>query len=258
MVNPIEASWANKIPKKEEEARPETELFQDRDTEQLSQRAVEIFLDAFKKKEGTFVTAFCGGRSAVNFYKRLAESIPATDIGRLHIFLIDERFNNSEGTYDKTDRNADVIEENIVRDLVEKHNFPAGNFHRLPEGEDVAKVVNEYNSVLRGISPDLKFDLVVLGAGEDGHVAGIFPGKETVKSDRSEFLYLEDSPKYPNIRITASPDLIRNSDNALLFFMGEGKRDAFGKFRAGGRAEDCPASLVHDAGKGYVFSDIME
>ncbi len=136
--------------------------------ERIVERAADLFIDAINKKQGTYNIALCGGRSSVEFYKKISErASEVEDLSKLHIFLIDERFGTNEGGYDISDRNTAVIDENLIKQLVEKYNFSAEHFHKLPEGGNVSEVTAAYNDVFKGNVPDGKFDLVVLGSGED-------------------------------------------------------------------------------------------
>lgn len=230
------------------------EVYSNPEMERIVERASDLFIESINKKQGTYNIALCGGRSSVEFYKKISErASEIEELSKLQIFLIDERFGTNEGVYDISDRNTAVIEEYLVKQLVEEHNFSPENFHTLPEGENVSEVTEAYNAVFKENVPDGKFDLVVLGSGEDGHVAGIFPGKEAIDSKDEGFSYEMNSPKYPPIRITALPKTIQESHMTFLFIVGKAKEQALENFK---NNTGIAATVLNKAEKVIAFTDI--
>ncbi len=74
-------------------------------------------------------------------------------------------------------------------------------------------------------------DVVLLGLGEDGHVASLFPGHFGATSAFAA--YVPDSPKPPARRITLTRRALASAAHTLLFATGEGKRSALQRLRAG-------------------------
>lgn len=76
-------------------------------------------------------------------------------------------------------------------------------------------------------------DVALLGIGEDGHVASLFPGKPSLQS-KEPVLAIDDSPKPPPHRVTLSlPVLARPGLQRILVAIGAGKRDALERLLAG-------------------------
>jgi 6-phosphogluconolactonase len=233
-----------------------SEVYYNPEMGRIVERASDLFIEAINKKKGEYNIALCGGRSSVELYKKISErASEVEDLSKLHIFLIDERFGTNEGDYDRGDRNTAVIEEHLLRKLVEVHNFSPENFHRLPEGENVSEVTEAYNEIFKKNVPNGKFDLVVLGSGEDGHVASIFPEKEAVNSQDEGFSYEMNSPKYPPIRITALPKTIQESYMTFLFIIGKAKEQALKDFK---NNTGVAALVLGKAEKSIVFTDIED
>lgn len=103
-----------------------------------------------------------------------------------------------------------------------------------------------------------RFDIVVLGAGEDGHVASLFP-HQSVNTKEKGFFYVHDSPKDPKDRVSISPTQIEQARRAVVLFMGEGKKEALANFLDPTKTvNDCPAKLALSAGEVLVLTDIQE
>lgn len=88
------------------------------------------------------------------------------------------------------------------------------------------------------------FDLVICSAGEDGHIASLFPGMPQLRLKKRGYAIVEDAPKPPADRITATPPLLISARRGYLFFVGE-KREAYRKFLDPYLTpNECPAKLL--------------
>jgi 6-phosphogluconolactonase len=89
---------------------------------------------------------------------------------------------------------------------------------------------------------DDALDVLLLGLGEDGHIASIFPG--AVFPDGAQAAWVCDSPKPPLERITLTPCLLATARASLILATGEGKRNALERLRDRDPAQ--PASALHN------------
>ncbi len=150
------------------------------------------------------------------------------------------------------DRNWTVIEQELTRplqDLGAMSGSRAIAFPYEPEASDwgLAGFEREIN-LPRNTEGVLTIDVMVLGAGEDGHVASLFPGSPLLTSEHAGYLRVENSPKPPPHRITVSPRMIRASGLAVVLFLGESKADALRAFTGGEPGVSrCPARLALEA-----------
>ena len=156
---------------------------------------------------------------------------------------------------DDPDRNWSVIERELIAPLKERgakgrthamRGEHAITFPYAPEASDwgVAGFERAIN-LPRTAEGVLTIDVIALGAGEDGHVASLFPGSPLLESEHPGYLRVDNSPKPPPRRITVSPRMIRACGLAVVLFLGEAKADALRAFTTGGTdVSRCPALLA--------------
>lgn len=101
-------------------------------------------------------------------------------------------------------------------------------------------------------------DLLIMGVGEDGHVASLFPGVELTSA--KELIKIKKAPKDPPERISIPPSCIINSRSLWFIFFGEGKREVFSKI-VKSRCFDplLPATICYERGENtfYTLVDIL-
>ena len=94
----------------------------------------------------------------------------------------------------------------------------------------------------------MAFDVLILGVGDDGHTASLFPGMGTVGiADR----LVIDVPAQPDkgleARLSLTAEVIREARLVLVLAKGAKKRDVLVKARSAGAAEEVPARLIQGA-----------
>jgi 6-phosphogluconolactonase len=145
------------------------------DPDELAERSAEYIAARARETvatRGTFTLCLSGGETPVPTYRllgdRLGVSVPWD---RVHVFWGDERCI----PLDRPDSHFTMATELMLSRLP----IPTENIHRAHgEADDPSRAAREYEDALRGFfgGPVPSFDLVLLGMGEDGHVASIFPG----------------------------------------------------------------------------------
>ncbi|WP_261512544.1 6-phosphogluconolactonase [Chryseobacterium paludis] len=194
------------------------------DLEKLYRKAADTFVDLSKKsiqKNNRFVVALSGGSSPKAIFNLLATQEYAEKIewNKVYFFWVDERWvpldddkSNARMTFetllDKVPVNRDQI-------------FPMYQDGILPE--DYAKV---YEQQIRSVLGDKGiFDFILLGMGDDGHTASLFPG-ESVLDENEKWVsayYLKPQEMF---RITLTAPLINKAENILVVAFGESKKQA--------------------------------
>ena len=199
---------------------------------ELEEKAALIISDNINKllkKKDQVVFGVVGGSSVTGIYKILNNMI---DWSKLKVFLIDERkvpINSEDSNYKL-----------IKRDLKKADLIP---YDYKTNASDYYKEVSKY-----GV-----FDIILLGSGEDGHVASLFPDHDSIKNPEYGYISVEDSPKLPSNRISASRKLLEKSGLAILLFFGDNKKDAYTKFKSNSSVINCPAKIVEKIKNSYVM-----
>jgi 6-phosphogluconolactonase len=214
-------------------------------------RLLAAALGQILQRRPTAVLAVPGGRSAGAILRELAAAA-ALPWERVHVVLADERI----VPLGSAERNFAVVEESLVRPLTARGALPAGNVHPFVLDTAAADLgAGAYGEILRPHGG--RVHVVLLSAGEDGHVASLFPGGSVLRDDPGYFI-VEDSPKPPPRRLTASRTLLRAAEAAVLVFAGEPKRAAYEAFAAPGAYwADCPAALVKGIPGAWVVTDLV-
>jgi 6-phosphogluconolactonase len=121
--------------------------------------------------------------------------------------------------------------------------------HRMPaEAADLEAAAADY---ARGLPPVL--DACLIGLGEDGHLASLFPGHPGL-GELSPVFVVRDSPKPPPARLTLSLATIAAARLRAVLCLGAAKGWCWPRFRAGpDRA--CPASLLPQSGTVWYLDD---
>jgi 6-phosphogluconolactonase len=191
-----------------------------------------------------------GGRSAARIFRALREE--PLDWGRVHFFMVDERL----VPIGHPDSNFKLFQEGFVAPLVAAGRFPAANAHPFlfdPAAAD--RGAKRYEETLARYG--LRFDVVLLSAGEDGHIGALYPRHPSIEDRHQGFLVMDDSPKPPPERMSSSLSLLQTASAAVLLFAGEGKREAYRRFNDEKLAvADCPAKLLLAVDRLTVLTDL--
>ena len=179
---------------------------------------------------GAFHLVLAGGTTPVALYRALAES----NVGdaRWHIWYGDERCLPAA----HPERNSVMAEAAWLA----ASRIPPGNRRPIPAERGVVEAAGVYASWLAGIQD---FDVALLGVGEDGHTASLFPGHAWGEApDSPDVLAVMDAPKPPPERVSLSAARLNRSTRVWFVATGAGKRDALQRWE---RCEPMPVAAVH-------------
>lgn len=197
------------------------------DVEDVSLAVAKEFIRLAKESiilNGRFSVVLAGGTTPLNTYKILADSMKSElDWNKVFFFFGDERFVSKESI----DSNYFMIK-SVLFDKIQipTQNVFSFNCDNLSVEDSVLDYKKKITSVFGNVLP--KFDLVLLGMGQDGHTASIFPSSKTIFS--KDIIEIErNSPKPPSIRITMTYELINNAKNILIMVSGQDKANTLNK-----------------------------
>ena len=242
------------------------EIHVSRDLESLSQAARAALLEVAHRsiaERDRFSLVLSGGATPGPLYTMLGhESADALPWRRIHLFWSDERCVEPEDPAS----NFRMVREMILATIP----IPDANVHRIMgEAADPDAAAAAYEEELRAFfaeepaagrsrEPGVTFDLALLGVGEDGHTASLFPG-DPVLDESERWVRAVKAPDYrpPTDRITLTVPALNRA--RVVFFLASGakKREAVEKILDLGPdgSPELPASLIRPVERLVWFLD---
>ena len=190
-------------------------------------------------ERGRFAVALAGGSTPKATYEALARDYAdKLDWSRVHVFFGDER----TVPPDHEDSNYRMAQRALLSRV------PVGGVHRMRGESPPAEAATAYEEELRGYfgsdgSPGL--DLILLGLGEDGHTASLFP--ETSALDVADrWVVANPVLKLETTRLTLTVPVINAAKAVTFLVAGEGKAGALREILEGDAAPRAyPAKFVN-------------
>jgi 6-phosphogluconolactonase len=202
------------------------QVFGDADgvAEAAGMRIQALARDALDRR-GQFRLGLSGGRTPVATYRWLVHEAAARAPRPV------------DWPPDHPDSNFRLVRELLIDPL----GIPPTRVHRMKgEYPDLAVAAEEYEARLRA-----PLDGLLLGIGEDGHIASLFPGGAALADREHRVLAVLDSPKPPPRRLTLTPRALAEALEVLVLATGVAKAAAVAAALEGaGPASEIPARLV--------------
>ncbi|MCS6787522.1 MAG: 6-phosphogluconolactonase [Thiobacillaceae bacterium] len=190
---------------------------------------------------GAFHLVLAGGATPLPLYAALAAQ--PHDYTRWQLWFGDERCLPA----DDPQRNSRAVQQAWLDKVL----IPPGNVHVIPAERGPQAAAAAYAEALRAVD---RFDLVLLGLGEDGHTASLFPGQDWGEAeDAPAVLPVYAAPKPPPERVSLSARRLAQTQQALFLVQGAGKRAAVAAWR---RGERIPAAAIRPPGGVTVLLDV--
>ncbi len=193
--------------------------------DELGARAAEaaaaVIAEAVRN-HGRCSLVLSGGDTPRGLHRALAsrfrDVIPWQDV---HVFWSDERY----VPHEDAQSNYRMARETLLDHVP----CPAANVHPMPTSfEDPADAAREHEATLRaffdGERP--RFDLAILGLGEDGHTASLFPGAPELHEQARWVLPVFNESAEPRSRLTLTLPLLRQSARTWFLVAGSQKAAA--------------------------------
>lgn len=211
--------------------------------EAVAARFLVRLIDA-QSARGRAGVVLTGGRVAAAVYRAVATSPArlAVDWSKVDFWWGDERFLPS-GHPDRNETQARAaLLDSLPVDPARVHPMPAPDG---PDGDDPEAAAARYADTLADAAPGSAelppLDLLLLGVGEDGHVASVFPEQPAVYEDRLVSA-VRGAPKPPPVRITLTLPAINTAQEVWLIATGHDKAAAIGMAIGGAGAAQVPAA----------------
>jgi 6-phosphogluconolactonase len=162
--------------------------------------------------------ALSGGETPKNVYRQMGRDKASrlVDWSRIHVFFCDERTvppNDPKSNYGM-----------IEREWISHISIPQGNVHRMRGEIDPSVASQEYEQEIRKVfdRDPIVFELVLLGLGEDGHTASLFPGTEAVP-EKEALVRPTYVQKMNSWRITLTVPFLNAAREIIFFVVGKQK-----------------------------------
>lgn len=195
-------------------------------------------------ERGRFFVALSGGSVMKIICTKLVAEPGRTDVdwSGWHVFWADERcvpLSSPESNYGVANR------------LLFRHvDIPRHQIYSLDDTLGAVEAAEAYESILtRVFQPGAgrlpRFDLILLGIGEDGHTASLFPGSPLLRETRRWVVPVFNAPKPPSERLTLTLPVINNARHVIFVAAGAGKKSILSEvFRPSLHQPRLPAELV--------------
>jgi len=161
---------------------------------------------------GVFHWVLAGGNTPKKCYELLCDT--ELNWSRVHVWFGDERC-LPVGDAERNDVMADAA-------LLSHVPIPSTQIHRIPAELGPEQASDDYAALLADAPP---MDLVLLGMGEDGHTASLFPGNKALADERLAVPVFH-APKPPSERVSMSYSVLDQARIRIVMVAGDGKKDA--------------------------------
>ena len=210
-------------------------------------KSVSEILSKAIELNGKASIAVSGGSTPKGFFKVLSQS--DIEWSKVTITLADERW----VSMDSDASNTRLVHENLLQ-----NNAAEATFFHLKQGDELTEqtLVNLNAAARQNLLP---LDVLILGMGEDGHTASLFPCSDEIADGldiKNESVLLKVQPKTaPNLRISFTFSSLITSKNIFLHSCGEGKKTVIEKALGGDDPFEMPirAFLQHPSLNTQIF-----
>ncbi|NNE76481.1 MAG: 6-phosphogluconolactonase [Pricia sp.] len=220
--------------------------------EDTAESFTDYLIDLMKSESSMHIALSGGSTPKIVFDELASRNISESTWQKVHFYWGDERCVSP----DDTDSNYKMT----VEHLLSKIKVPEKNIHRIKGENDPGHEAERYAEVLREELPQVngipKFDLVILGLGDDGHTASIFPHEiELWHSDA--LCEVAEHPESGQKRITITGKVINNAAEVAFLITGENKAEKVVEIiNQQGGFNNYPANLVNpESGNLFWFLD---
>jgi 6-phosphogluconolactonase len=194
------------------------------------------------RDRGTAAIALSGGSSPLDAYRLLAKQ--TIDWNKVHVYWVDERA--VPPTHERSNYGQ------AKKALLDPAGVPEANIHRMRgEASDLAVAAMDYDAELRetvksklGGLPSL--DLLVLGIGDDGHTASLFPGERTLHVT-DKLVAAVPAKADREARLTLTTPVLENARASVILVLGKAKHPALERiWETHGDVDETPGRVIRN------------
>ena len=183
-----------------------------------------------------FSLGLSGGSTPKFFYEIFAEKYK--NYSNIYLWTVDERH---------VDINDDKSNQRMINSIFSNSNL---NIIEYSYEEDPGNSAKNYTTKV--LSKFDKFNAAILGVGEDGHIASLFPDTTALNADEKGFVHNEVNI-LTKWRVTSTFELLKNVENVYLLVTGDNKKEVIEKI---GKENDLPVNeLIRLRKKTVLLTD---
>lgn len=191
-------------------------------------RIIEAAARAIKHR-GEFLIVLAGGNTPRGVYRLLREQ--AANWSHWNVYYGDERCLPAADV----ERNSKMA----ATEWLDHVPIPKDQVHPIPAERGATAAALAYKDTLRDVG---EFDMVLLGLGDDGHTASLFPNHDWgTAPEAPDVLAVFNAPKPPPDRVSLSATRLSRAREVLFLIAGDAKREAVRRWRGG---ENIPVRAI--------------
>ena len=188
-----------------------------KNTEECNKNLAKYLIDKYLSKNKNI--AISGGSTPIGLFKSILKLIKKESVIKSNFFWVDERCvspKSKESNYGEANRH-----------FFSKLNIDKKKIYRIKGENDAEREAIDYSKILNSkvetINNIISLDLCLLGIGEDGHTASIFP-YELKKLNNINTCVVGTNPDSGQKRVSLSINQINNSKEVIIQACGKGKK----------------------------------
>lgn len=165
--------------------------------------------------KGHFHVALSGGSTPKAIFEHLSQKPSALDWTKVHLFWSDER------SVPPTSPDSNY---RMAMESFKKLPIPAAHIHRMVAEDNIVANAQAYGALIA----KHPLDLVLLGIGDDGHTASLFPHTNALHAHH-ELVVANHVPQHNTWRMTFTYPCINSASHIVVYVLGAGKREILAK-----------------------------
>ncbi len=173
-------------------------------------------------KYGSFTVALSGGSTPKALFSLLTQApyVSRVDWSNIYLFWSDER------SVDPTDQSSNF--RMAMEAGFSKVSIPSSHIHRMEAEKNIEENAAAYERLIQSHLRGRGFDLVMLGMGEDGHTASLFPKTEGLKAT-TKLVIANHIPQKETWRMTLTFKCINGASHIAIYVLGKNKQEILKK-----------------------------